>query len=174
MTLFESIKHVNPNSGVEYWFARELQDVFEYSEWRNFILVIDKAKVACEASNISVSEHFVDVNKSFEMPKGGVREIGDIAMTRYACYLVAQNGDSRKDVIAQAQTYFAIQTRRQELVDQAMELPEDERRLAIRADLAKHNSLLADTAKAAGVITSLDYAIFQNEGYKGLYGGLTA
>ncbi|MCL2662345.1 MAG: DNA damage-inducible protein D [Oscillospiraceae bacterium] len=174
MELFEGIKHINPKSGVEYWFARELQPVLEYTEWRNFTTVITKAKDACKGSGINDSEHFVDVNKSYEMPNGGVRKIGDVAMTRYACYLVAQNGDTRKEVIAQAQTYFAVQTRRQELADKAIELPEDERRLAIRAELAQHNTQLADAARSAGVIEPLDYAIFQNEGYKGLYGGLTA
>ena len=174
MKLFEDIKHVNPRSGTEYWFARELQPLLDYAEWRNFVLVIEKAKNACENSNINPSEHFVEVNKTIDMPKGAKRKIKDIALTRYACYLVAQNGDSSKEVVAVAQTYFAIQTRRQELADRFPELPEDERRLAVRAELAKHNTLLADAANAAGVITSLDYAIFQNEGYKGLYGGLTA
>jgi len=103
---FEGIKHVSNKSGVEYWFARELQPILEYTEWRNFTAVIVKAKDACKGSGINDSEHFVDVNKSYEMPNGGVRKIGDVAMTRYACYLVAQNGDTRKEVIAQAQTYF--------------------------------------------------------------------
>jgi DNA-damage-inducible protein D len=174
MEMFESIKHINQNSGVEYWFARELQATLEYTEWRNFTTAIERAKDACRGSGFNVSDHFVDVNKSYKMPNGGLREIGDIAMTRYACYLVAQNGDPRKFVIAQAQTYFAVQTRRQELVDQTAGLPEDERRLAIRSELAQHNAQLADAAHSAGVIESRDYAIFQNEGYKGLYGGLTA
>ena len=174
VNLFENIKHVNPKSGVEYWFARELQPLFGYAEWRNFFLVIKKAQTACENAGIESSSHFVDVNKSQKLPTGGVREIGDIALTRYACYLVAQNGDPSKEVIAKAQTYFAIQTRRQELADQFPELPEDERRLAIRAELTMHNVYLANAAHAAGVIDPLDYAVFQNEGYKGLYGGLTA
>ena len=172
--LFENIKHVNPKSGVEYWFARELQPLLEYAEWRNFVLVIRKAQKACENAEIESSSHFVDVNKSQKLPTGGLREIGDIALTRYACYLIAQNGDSSKEVIAKAQTYFAIQTRRQELADQLPQLPEDELRLAIRAELTKHNVHLANAAHAAGVIDSRDYAVFQNEGYKGLYGGLTA
>jgi DNA-damage-inducible protein D len=174
MDLFENIKHVNPKSGVEYWFARELQAVLEYTEWRNFVLVIDKAKQSCGNSNINPSEHFVDVNKTIGMPKGAQRKIRDIALTRYACYLVAQNGDSSKEVIARAQTYFAMQTRRQELADRFPGLSEDERRLSVRSELSRHNAQLADAAHAAGVITPLDYAVFQNEGYKGLYGGLTA
>ena len=174
MELFENIKHVNPKSGVEYWFARELQPLFDYTEWRNFVLVIEKAKTSCENSGIAISDHFVDINKMVEVGSGAKRKIEDVALTRYACYLVAQNGDSSKEVIAHAQTYFAIQTRRQELADKFPELPEDERRLAVRSELARHNSALAEAAHAAGVIEPLDYAIFQNEGYKGLYGGLTA
>ncbi len=173
LSVFEQIKHVNPKSGVEYWFARELQKVLEYAEWRNFSTVIKKAKEACKGSGINTSDHFVDVNK---IVKAGAtsKPIADIAITRYGCYLVVQNGDPSKEVIALAQTYFAVQTRRQELADQFPELSEDERRLAIRAELARHNTKLADAAHDAGVITPLDYAIFQNEGYKGLYGGLTA
>jgi DNA-damage-inducible protein D len=174
MDLFENIKHINPKSRVEYWFARELQPLFEYTDWRNFVLVIEKAKQACENSGLKTSDHFVDVNKMVQLGSGAQRKIDDIALTRYACYLVAQNGDPSKEVIAKAQTYFAVQTRRQELADQFPELPENERRLAIRAELTKHNTQLADAAHNAGVIDSLDYAIFQNEGYKGLYGGLTA
>lgn len=173
MSAFEEIKHTNPKNGVEYWFARELQVVLEYTEWRNFSAVIRKAKEACEGSGLNVSDHFVDVNK---IVKAGAtsKPIADIAMTRYGCYLVVQNGDPSKELIALGQTYFAVQTRRQELADQFPELSEDERRLAIRSELAKHNTRLADAAHDAGVITPLDYAIFQNEGYKGLYGGLTA
>jgi DNA-damage-inducible protein D len=171
---FEELKHVSPKSGAEYWFARELQPLLEYAEWRNFVKVIEKAKTACENSSIEPTLHFVDVNKSYEMPNGGEREIGDIAMTRYGCYLTVQNGDPSKEVIANAQTYFAVQTRKQELTEQHRELTEDEHRLAIRGELAHHNTQLADAAHAAGVIDPMDYAIFQNEGYKGLYGGLGA
>lgn len=170
---FEEIKHVNPKSGTEYWFARELQSVLEYTQWRNLVSVIEKAKEACKGSGINVSDHFADVSKIVEAGVAS-KPIPDIAITRYGCYLVVQNCDPTKEAIAKAQTYFAIQTRRQELADQFPELPENERRLAIRAELARHNTQLAEAANAAGVITSLDYAIFQNEGYKGLYGGLTA
>lgn len=173
LSAFEEIKHINPKSGVEYWFARELQPVLEYTEWRNFSTVIEKAKSACKGSSNAVSDHFVDVNK---IVKAGAasKPISDVAMTRYGCYLVVQNCDPSKETIAKAQTYFAVQTRRQELADQFPELPENERRLAIRAELARHNTQLADAAHNAGVINPVDYAIFQNEGYKGLYGGLTA
>ncbi|MCL2004264.1 MAG: hypothetical protein FWG72_09730 [Oscillospiraceae bacterium] len=112
MEKLEAIKRIGAKKGIEYWYARELQGVLEYTEWRNFAAVIEKAKEACKGSGFNVSEHFVDVNKSYRMPNGGYREIGDIAMTRYACYLTVQNGDPSKDVIANAQTYFAMQTRR--------------------------------------------------------------
>jgi len=123
MELFESIKHTNPKSGVEYWFARELQPLFDYTEWRNFALVIEKAKTSCENSGLTISDHFVDVNKMAGIGSGAERKIKDVALTRYACYLVAQNGDSSKEVIAKAQTYFAVQTRRQEMSDKFPELP---------------------------------------------------
>jgi DNA-damage-inducible protein D len=169
---FEAIKRVGEKKGLEYWFARELQSVLEYTEWRNFVAVIEKAREACKGSGINVEDNFVDVNK---IVKTGVSEkpIPDIAMSRYACYLVVQNGDPSKDIIAKAQTYFAVQTRRQELADQFPELSEDEKRLALRAELSRHNIQLASAAKSAGVIKPVDYAVFQNEGYKGLYGGLT-
>jgi len=172
--LFEEIKHINPKSGTEYWFARELQPLFEYTEWRNLVSVINKAVEACMNSGIDISNHFVKVNKMVQLGSGSQRQIEDIASTRYACYLVAQNGDSSKEAIALAQTYFAVQTRKQELTEQMMELTEDERRLAIRGELSRHNTQLAEAAHDAGVIEEVDYAIFQNEGYKGLYGGMTA
>jgi DNA-damage-inducible protein D len=135
MELFDRIKHTNPKSGVEYWFARELQFVLDYTQWRRFSEVIARAKIACATSGFNVSDHFADVGKMVDVGSGAKREIDDVALTRYACYLVAQNGDSSKDVIAKAQTYFAFQTRRQELADQFTELTEDERRIAIRAEL---------------------------------------
>ena len=171
--IFEQIKHIDED-GIEFWYARELQDVLHYTKWGNFKKVIEKAMAACENSGISTFEHFADVGKSFPMPKGGARIIEDITLTRYACYLIAQNGDPRKEEIALAQTYFAVQTRRQELQDNFEQLTEDQRRIAIRQELKGHNVSLAEAAKSAGVETQRDYAIFQNKGYQGLYGGLGA
>lgn len=170
---FENIKHVNEN-GEEFWYARELQTTLEYTEWRNFVKVINKAKEACSNSGINVFEHFVDVNKTSPMPNGGFKPIDDIALSRYACYLIVENGDPRKEVIALGQSYFAVKTRQQELIDNYEILNENQKRLAIRREMIEHNKALADAAKEAGVITDIDYAIFQNSGYKGLYGGLTA
>lgn len=171
--IFENIKRVDDN-GTEYWLARELQEVLEYKEWRNFEKVISKAKVSCENAGILTSSCFVDVNKTSIMPNGGTKEIGDIMLNRYACYLIAQNGDPRKEVIALAQTYFAVQTRRQELQDEKEfeQLTEDQKRLSIRHELITHNKSLAEAANQAGVKSGHDYAIFQNKGYQGLYGGL--
>jgi len=167
---FENIKRYT-KSGAEFWLARELQEALEYKEWRNFVSVIEKAKIACDNSNNDVNYHFVDVNK---MVIAGVsqKEIDDIALTRYACYLIVQNGDSRKRIIALGQTYFAIKTRQQEVTNNYDLLTENEQRIAIRQDVTKHNKSLAESARNAGVIKPLDFAIFQNEGYKGLYGGL--
>lgn len=168
---FEEIKHID-SDGVEYWLARELQDALGYVQWRRFSDVIEKAKVACEKSGISASLHFADVGKSSPMPNGGAREIDDVMLTRYACYLIAQNGDPRKEVIALAQSYFATQTRRQELQDEYDRLTEDQKRVAIRQEMREHNKSLAEAAKEAGVVEPRDYAVFQNKGYQGLYGGL--
>lgn len=170
---FEEIKHVN-EQGIEYWLARELQVVLEYTEWRNFENVIEKAKIACSNSGNVVSDHFVDVNKTIEMPKTAAKEIDEYMLSRYACYLIVQNGDPRKEVIALGQTYFAIKTRQQELIEDYDELTEDQKRLAIRNEMINHNKSLAEAAQQAGVIDQKDYAIFQNKGYQGLYGGLGA
>lgn len=170
---FESIKHINEYSQ-EFWYARELQTALEYTEWRNFSKIIDKAKTACETSNNAVSEHFVDVNKTSPMPKGGVKNIEDIQLSRYACYLIVMNGDPRKEVIAVGQTYFAVKTRQQELVQNYDDLSEDQKRLAIRNEMIEHNKSLAEAAQMAGITQPRDYAIFQDKGYQGLYGGLTA
>ena len=168
---FESIKHLNEN-GVEYWYARELQNVLNYKEWRKFANVINKAKEACENSGISVFEHFVDIDKTIKMPKDAEKTIADYKLTRYACYLIAQNGDSRKKAIALAQTYFAVQTRKQELTRQEYEqLSEDEKRLYTRKNVKDKNKYLFDTAKLAGV---KNYGKFNNYGYRGLYNGETA
>lgn len=171
--LFESIRHIN-EYGEEFWYARELQTALEYTEWRNFKKVIDKAILACESSDNLASDHFVDVNKMVEIGSDTERSISDIALSRYACYLIVQNGDPRKKVIALGQTYFAVKTRQQELIENFESLDEDTKRLAIRKEMIEHNKLLVAAAKDAGVETHKDYAIFQNAGYRGLYGGLTA
>lgn len=170
-SLFESIKHIN-EFGEEVWYARELQIALEYKEWRNFSKVIDKAKSACENSENPVDEHFVEVNKTIEMPKNAEKYILDYELSRYACYLLVQNGDSRKKVIALGQTYFAVKTRQQELIDNFESLNEDKKRLAIRTEMKLHNKSLAEAAQMAGITEPKDYAIFQNKGYQGLYGGL--
>ena len=172
-SLFESIKHIN-EYGEEFWYARELQIALEYSKWDNFKRVLYKAIVACENSEFSVYDHFANVGKMVNTGSGAEREIEDYELSRYACYLIVQNGDSRKKVIALGQTYFAIKTRQQELIDNFNELNEDQKRLAIRREMAEHNKLLVEAAKNAGVETNLDYAIFQNYGYRGLYGGMDA
>ena len=172
-SLFESIKHIN-EYGEEFWYARDLQEALEYTEWRNFFKVINRAITACDNSNNIVSEHFVEVNKTINMPNNASKAIPDYKLSRYACYLIVQNGDSRKKVIALGQTYFAIKTRQQELIDNFEELNEDQKRLAIRREMAEHNKLLVEAAKNAGIETNLDYAIFQNYGYRGLYGGMDA
>lgn len=170
--IFESIKHIN-EYGQEFWYARELQTVLEYTEWRNFNIIIDKAKEACKASGMPINDYFVDVNKIVHLGVAD-RKIQDIVLSRYACYLIVMNGDPRKEVIALGQTYFAVKTREQELAENFNNLTEDEKRLSTRSELTKHNKSLAEAAQNAGITTSLDYAIFQNMGYQGLYGGLTA
>lgn len=171
-SLFESIRHVN-KYGQEFWYARDLQIALEYTEWRNFCKVIEKAKEACRGSNNAVSDHFVDVNKIVNASATS-KDIGDIQLSRYACYLIVQNGDPRKKVIALGQTYFAVKTRQQELIENYENLSEDQKRIAIRQEMKEHNKMLVAAAKDAGVETTLDYAIFQNYGYMGLYGGLKA
>ena len=168
---FESIKHVN-EYGNEFWYARELQSILEYTEWRNFQKLIEKAQTACENSDMAVDECFVEVNKTSPMPNGGVKLIDDYILSRYACYLIVMNGDPRKEVIAVGQTYFAVKTRQQELIDHYDELSEDQKRLAIRKEMIAHNKSLAEAAQMAGVEAGRDFAIFQNKGYQGLYGGL--
>lgn len=172
---FEDVAQVDED-GVEFWFARDLQKLLGYAEYRNFLSVIQKAKDACFQSDQRVEHHFVDVNKMVEIGFGAEREIDNIKLTRYASYLVAQNGDSRKREIAFAQTYFAIQTRRQEIRDEEEEqnapLSEDYKRVLLREEIKEHNKNLASAAKGAGVIEPRDFAVFQTFGYQGLYGGL--
>jgi len=168
---FEDIKQIRPD-GTEYWSARELAPALEYTKWENFHKVIRRAMLACENSGRSVEECFPEVRKTSNMPKGGTKQMVDYELTRYACYLIVQNGDPRKEVIALGQTYFAIQTYRQEVADHFNELDEDRRRLVVRGDIKQWNQMLAETAHNAGVITNEEFAIFQNAGYMGLYGGL--
>ncbi len=170
-SLFESIRHVN-EYGEEFWYAREMQIALEYKEWRNFKKVIDKAMIACESSENAVLDHFVEVNKLVNIGSGAERELDDMELSRYACYLIVQNGDPRKKVIALGQTYFAVKTRQQELIENYDSLNEDSKRLAIRNEMKIHNKSLAEAANLAGVTEPRDYAIFQNKGYQGLYGGL--
>ena len=168
---FEEIKHIDEN-GVEFWYARELMTILEYNKWENFEKVINKAKDACENSGISVFEHFPDVRKLSKRANNAEIEIKDYKLTRYACYLIAQNGDSRKKVIALAQTYFAVQTRKQEITDKEYSmLTEDEKRFYQRNLTRKGNYSLNQAAKKAGV---KNFDKFHNSGYKGLYNGETA
>lgn len=170
---FEGIKQTD-DEGNEFWLARPLAKVLDYSEYRHFLPVIERAREACRNSGQPIANHFEDVLEMVDIGSGAQRELPDVRLSRYACYLIVQNGDPSKPVIANGQTYFAMQTRRQELADDAKfaRLNEDEKRIAIRNELATHNKHLAAAAKDAGVESSLDYAIFQDHGYKGLYGGL--
>ena len=168
---FENIKHID-EYGVEFWYARELMPILQYSNWQNFEKIIDKAKISCQNSNISVFEHFTDVSKLSKRANNAEVEIKDYELTRYACYLIAQNGDSRKKVIALAQTYFAVQTRKQEISEKEYSmLTEDEKRFYQRNLTRKGNYSLNQTAKKAGV---KNFDKFHNSGYKGLYNGETA
>ncbi len=169
--IFEDIKHIDEN-GNEYWEARELQHVLEYTQWRRFENAIDKAKMACKNSKINVNDHFADVGKMIKIAKGGQRRVSDYKLSRYACYLIVQNADSRKECIALGQTYFAIQTRKQELSEKEYsELTEDEKRFYQRNLTKKGNYSLNIVAKNAGV---KNFDKFHNSGYKGLYNGETA
>jgi DNA-damage-inducible protein D len=176
ITLFESIKEIDEN-GNEYWGARKLSKVLEYSEFRHFIPVIERAKEACTNSGHTVSDHFEDYLEEIVHGKGAKQTYESVKLSRYACYLIVQNADPNKEVVAQGQTYFAIQTRLQEIrqMDEYNRLKsEEEKRLFLRDEMKRHNIQLAEAAKGAGVIEPLDYAIFQNHGYMGLYGGLDA
>lgn len=172
---FESIRQTDAD-GNEFWLSRQLGRVLEYSEYRHFQPVLERAKEACQNSGHPIADHFEDYLEMVEIGSGAKRPIQEVRLSRYACYLIVQNGDPSKPVIANGQTYFALQTRRQELSDQAHfgQLSEDQRRLMLRNEISRHNKDLAAAAKQAGVETPLDYAIFQDHGYKGLYGGLGA
>jgi len=165
---FERIKHTNEANN-EYWESRDLAEVLEYTQYRNFEAVIEKAKLACFNSGHRIEDHFADVSKMVKIGSGAARQIKVTLLSRYACYLAIQNADPQKEIVAHGQTYFAIQTRRQELTDNRIE---EERRILLRAEIRQHNVQLADAAKNAGVVEPIDYAIFQNHGYMGLYGGL--
>ena len=170
-SIFENIKHYTED-GIEFWYARELQEVLEYKKWGNFVKVIEKAKDACETAEQNLSEHFADVGKTIAMPKGATKIIDDMMLTRYACYLIVMNGDPRKKTIALGQTYFAVQTRRQEQEDDEFRMmTEDERRLHLRNDVKGFNKKLATAAQEAGV---QNFGKFQNFGYRGLYNGENA
>ena len=167
---FEDIKQVRAD-GSEFWSARELAITLDYTQWRNFSKVIGRAMIACENSGRSIANDFAEVSKIVEAGATS-KPKKDYELSRYACYLIVQNGDPRKEVIALGQTYFAIQTYRQEVADHFNQLDEDRRRLVVRGDIRQWNQLLAETAHDAGVITNEEFAIFQNAGYMGLYGGL--
>ena len=171
--LFDDIKHTDEN-GNEFWLARELQEILQYTQWRNFQKVISTAQIACKISQQTVSDHFAEVSKMITLAKGAKRKVIDYRLTRYACYLIVMNGDPRKEVIALGQTYFAVKTRQQELAELYDRLSEDEKRLFIRGDNKQKNMLLAEAAHKAGIITNQEYATFQDAGYRGLYGGMTA
>lgn len=167
---FEDIKHID-EFGIEFWYARELSIILEYKEWRNFNKVLNKAKEACKNSGLVVENDFVEVNKIVEAGATS-KKIIDYKLSRYACYLIAQNGDSRKEVIALAQTYFAVQTRKQEITEKEYSmLTEDEKRLYQRNLTKRGNYSLNQAAKNAGV---KNFDKFHNAGYKGLYNGETA
>lgn len=171
--IFESIKHIN-EYGQEYWTARELLKVLDYNEYRFFKKVINKAIEACKSSNNSLSDHFVQVHEMVLIGSEAKRKIEDFQLSRYACYLIAMNGDSRKKPIALAQTYFAVKTRQQELIENYEDLSDDQKRLSVRREMKYHNARLNAAAKDAGITTPMEYAVFTNYGYRGLYGGLDA
>ncbi|MCX5822902.1 MAG: DNA damage-inducible protein D [Deltaproteobacteria bacterium] len=165
---FERIKRTN-DAGMEFWSSRDFSGILGYGDYRNFEGVIEKAKMACFNSGHRLEDHFVDVTEMVAIGSGAERPIKTVLLSRYACYLAIQNADPKKEIVAHGQTYFAIQTRRQELAGGRVE---DERRVLLREEIRRHNVQLADAAKGAGVIEPIDYAIFQNHGYMGLYGGL--
>ena len=175
-TVFEQIRRADKR-GNEFWSARDLAKALEYSEYRHFLPVIDRAKEACKNSGQRIADHFEDMLEMVTIGSGAKRKTESVKLSRYACYLIVQNADPSKEVVALGQTYFAVQTRLQEIrqMDEYNRLStEDEKRLFLRDELSKHNIQLAAAAKDAGVIEPLDYAIFQNHGYMGLYGGLDA
>lgn len=169
--IFENIKHID-DYGNEYWYARELQSALGYKKWDKFCNVLDNAKNACENSKAVVSDHFIEVNKIIELANGANRNILDYELSRYACYLIVQNADPSKEIVALGQTYFAVQTRKQELTEKEyISLTEDEKRFYQRNLTRKGNYSLNQTAKSCGV---KNFDKFHNAGYRGLYNGETA
>jgi DNA-damage-inducible protein D len=164
---FEQAKQID-EAGNEFWTARIFAKILDYTDYRNFEKAIDKAKIACGNSSQVVEDHFVEFNEMVGIGSGAKRAIKNYKLSRYACYLIIQNADPAKEIVALGPTYFAVQTQKQELFEQATE---DERRIMLREELRRHNTQLADAAYQAGVVTDLHFAIFQNHGYKGLYGG---
>lgn len=164
---FEAIKHTDEHG--EYWSARELAQVLEYKLWQNFESAIERAKLACEGSGQAPDDHFFESNKLIRTGKGATRSIRDVQLSRYACYLIVQNADPSKRVVALGQAYFAIQTRRQELADELLGLTEERQRIVLRDQVAEKNGRLAEAASEAGVVTQRDFALFQDHGYRGLY-----
>ena len=175
ITLFERIRQVDEEN-IEFWSARELMPILEYVSWQKFKNVLIKAQLACENSGYDPGDHFIHAVKMVAIGSDAKREVEDMHLSRYACYLIVQNADPAKEVVALGQTYFAVQTRRQEVSDAAAmaELTENQRRLLLRQRIKVQNTDLASAAKNAGVITGIDFAVFQNHGYRGLYAGLTA
>jgi DNA-damage-inducible protein D len=169
-SVFESIKRIN-EFGSEQWSSRDLARVLDYDDYRNFEVVVEKAKTACQLSGQTVEDHFGEFTDMVTIGSNTQRAIKTVMMSRYACYLAIQSADPSKPVVAHGQTYFAVQTRKQEISEQEVE---DERRVLLRDELRDHNTQLAASARDAGVVTPLEYAIFQNYGYAGLYGGKTA
>jgi DNA-damage-inducible protein D len=170
---FETIRKVNENDN-EYWSARQLYKLLGYSRWEKFQYALEQAKKACENSGQAVANHFHLEVQLIKAGKGAQRQVEDYQLTRYACYLIIQNADPSKPIVALGQTYFAAQTRRQEIADELAALPEDKKRLLRRSQMNIYNRQLAETAQQAGVIEPLDFAVFQDHGYMGLYGGLGA
>jgi len=163
--VFERSKH-STETNEEFWTSRNLAKILEYTDYRNFELVVKKAKQSCKNSGQSVKKHFVDTTEMITLGRTASRELSDIRLSRYACYLIMQNADPSKEIVALGQTYFAIQTRRQEI---HQELVEDQKRIFLRGEITAHNKHLSEAASIAGV---KNYGLFTNYGYKGLYGGL--
>lgn len=172
---FEKIKRLS-EEGYEFWSARDLSSLLDYSRYRDFLPVIEKAKNTLNNLDENIEDHMEDMLHMVEIGSGAKREVDDLKLSRFACYLIVQNADSSKKIVAMGQAYFAIKTREKELIEidaqKLLQSEENQKRLYLREEMKKHNKYLADAANNAGVDAGLDYAIFQNYGYKGLYGGL--